>query len=67
MIDRNNKLSIKRQAKLLGMSRGTVYYLTGLEQVAGLSSARATSRENVRGKPQRQRIGTMQNLVKFLN
>ena len=27
MIDRNNKLSISRQAKLLGISRGSVYYL----------------------------------------
>ena len=27
MIDRNHKLPIKRQAELLGLSRGTVYYL----------------------------------------
>ena len=27
MIDRNHKLSISRQAKLLGISRGSVYYL----------------------------------------
>ena len=27
MIDRNDKLSISRQAKLLGISRGSVYYL----------------------------------------
>ncbi len=27
MIDRNGKLSISRQAKLLGISRGSVYYL----------------------------------------
>lgn len=27
MIDRDHTLSITRQAKLLGISRGTVYYL----------------------------------------
>jgi putative transposase len=27
MIDRNHQLSILRQAKLLGFSRGSVYYL----------------------------------------
>ncbi|CVI23636.1 hypothetical protein AGR1A_pAt10007 [Agrobacterium fabacearum CFBP 5771] len=27
MIDRSNKLSVARQAKLLGFSRGSVYYL----------------------------------------
>lgn len=40
MIDRNNKLSIKRQAKLLGMSRGTVYYLPRPVSAADLALMR---------------------------
>ena len=40
MIDRNNKLSIKRQAKLLGMSRGTVYYLPRPVSTADLALTR---------------------------
>ena len=27
MIDRNHKLPVKRQAELVGISRGSVYYL----------------------------------------
>jgi len=40
MIDRNNKLSIKRQAKLLGISRGTVYYLPRPVSTADLALMR---------------------------
>jgi putative transposase len=40
MIDRDNKLSIKRQAKLLGMSRGTVYYLPRPVSAADLALMR---------------------------
>jgi putative transposase len=37
MIDRDSKLSIKRQAKLMGLSRGTVYYLPKPTSAANLT------------------------------
>jgi len=40
MIDRTHKLSIKRQAKLLGLSRGTVYYLPKPTRAADLALMR---------------------------
>ena len=40
MIDRNHKLSITRQAQLLGMSRGSVYYLPRAVSAADLALMR---------------------------
>ena len=37
MIDRDHELSVKRQAELLGISRGTVYYHP--EPIAGAELA----------------------------
>jgi putative transposase len=42
MIDRNDKLSISRQAKLLGISRGRVYY-----QPQGVSDAELSLMRNI--------------------
>ena len=42
MIDRNDKLSISRQAKLLGISRGSVYY-----QSQGVSEAELSLMRNI--------------------
>ena len=36
MIDRDHKLSLSRQAKALGISRGSVYYLPQLTSEADL-------------------------------
>jgi putative transposase len=41
MIDRNHQLSISRQAKLLGISRGSVYYLAQGVSEAQLALMRA--------------------------
>lgn len=40
MIDRNHELSVSRQAKILGISRGSVYYLPQPASVVDLALMR---------------------------
>jgi putative transposase len=40
MIDRNHELSVSRQAKMLGISRGSVYYLPQPVSVVDLALMR---------------------------
>lgn len=40
MIDRSHKLSVSRQARILGISRGSVYYLPQPASVADLALMR---------------------------
>ena len=56
MIDRDHKLSITRQASLLNISRGTVYYLPQPVSPADLALMRRIDELPLRSMPSRPKL-----------
>ena len=59
MTDRDHRLSLTRQAELLGISRGSLYYAPRLTSAEDLKLMRANSPDNVQVKVQREAVSSL--------